>query len=116
MKAISDLVFELKLPKPPKGVAPAILEAHKQGKIYILKEIPEQGRIEMGNIAGFVKSVIFLNNKVIVRIKFETRNCIKEAKYQFVKLPFDGYVLLPADDLLSKDLAVHAEKCKAAIQ
>ena len=79
---------------------------------FVLEKLSEENT----NIAGFVKSVIFLNNKVIVRIKFETRNCIKEAKYQFVKLPFVGYVLLPADDLLSKDLAVHAEKCKAAIQ
>lgn len=114
MKAISNLEFELKLPKLSKEKAAGILESHKRGKIYVLKTIPAEGRVEMGNIAGFVKSVIPLNNKAIVRIRFETRQCIKEAEYQFVKLPYDDYVLLPASDALRKDLAEHAERCKAA--
>lgn len=95
MKAISNLEFEIKMPKLAKAKAAEVIDAHKHGKVYVLKEHPTNDRIEMGNIAGFVKSVIPLNNKAFVRVQFETRQDIKEANYQFVKLPFDGYVLVP---------------------
>lgn len=95
MKHISGLKFEIKTPKLSKQKAAEILTAHKLGKIYLLKGKPESGRIEMKDIAGFINSLVPLNNKTFVRIEFEKRDDINDVPYDFIKLPADGYVLVP---------------------
>lgn len=95
MKAISNLVFEIKMPKIAKQKAAEILTHHKHAKVYVINQIPESQRLDMDCIIGYMGSFIPLNNKGIVRLNFDSKSKIVDSEFEFVKLPHDGYVLVP---------------------
>lgn len=95
MKIISNLVFEIKTGKLSKQKAANLLNAHKLGKIYVLKNKSTATRVVSEEIAGHVKSFIPLNNKTIVRVAFDTRDDINTAEFDFHQLNNGEYVLMP---------------------
>lgn len=94
IKYLSDKVIEFKFNKVSKSKIGIIQNQFKTDKIFLLKENPVDGKIDINNIIGRVSQLHCLHNKVIVRCTLDHIKNDLGLELEFKETKKDGFVLL----------------------